>query len=298
MIEPSENYKEVSRVNWPDFCYNAINMKDTILICPKNDEESLMILKIAEKIDLPTIVSAQPHGAVLDREKDLLVKITELAPDAKQLAIVELPGPDTEDMLRKQGFQLKIIDHHRYDDLDRMSKKSSLEQFLEFFEISDEKLVELGFDSLMVQAVAAVDRGFIWELDKLDLSKEDYDRALEFYRSLTLELGPERRMREEEAAQVAWENREERDGVIIVESEDDKSSIRDALSFIIAKEYGEPRTIIIKQGDRRLYVQASDKARALYDKYGGFMFGQEVCWGILRDDGNIPSIDEVLKVIV
>lgn len=273
-------------------------MENTLLICPQNDEESLMILKIARKIGLPIVISDQPHGAVLSREKNLFARILETDPDTKRLVIVELPGPDVENELRGYGFELKIIDHHRYDDLDRMNKKSSLEQFLEFFEIDETKLKDLGFDSLMVQAVAAIDRGFIWELKKIGLSKEDFDRALEFYRSLTMELGPERRAKEEAAAQIAWDNREERDGVIIVKSEEDRVSIRDAISFIIAKEYGEPRTIIIKQGDRRLYVQASPHVRDLYDKYGGFTFGSDKCWGILKDDGNLPKVDEVLKVIV
>src|SRR5688572_8736726 len=109
--------------------------KTSILICPRNDEESLMILKIAEALGLSIVESNQPHGAKLDREGDLVARIQEANPNAKTLTIVELPGPKTEQELKDLGFELAIIDHHTYDDLDRMKPKSSLEQFLERYEV-------------------------------------------------------------------------------------------------------------------------------------------------------------------
>lgn len=273
-------------------------IKNSVLICPRNDEESLMILKIAEKINLPTVVSKQPHGAKLSREKKLVERIRKASPDAKQLIIVELPGPDTEQDLKDEGFEITIIDHHRYDDLDRMQKKSSLEQFLDHLKITDDQLKDLGFDPLMVSSVAALDRGFIWELKDQNLSKKDFKRALKFYRDLTLELGEERREREEEEARRAWDDREERDGIIFVQSDKDDLSIRDAISFIVAEEFSKPQPVLIIQGERRMYVQDCDRALDLYDKFGGFTFGQDKCWGILSEDKNLPSVDEVLAVIV
>lgn len=273
-------------------------MEKTVLVCPKNDEESLLILKITEALDIPTVVSDQPHGAKLSREKKLLERIRKAQPDVERVVIVELPGLEQEKELREAGFEVVIIDHHRYDELDRMKKESSLEQFLELFEIDNEGLSELGFDPILVKAVAAMDRGFIWELREEGMKDKDFQRALKYYRELTLELGGERRVKEERVAQAAWDKREERDGLVIVRSEESEISIRDALSFLAAEEYGEPKTMVIVQGDRRLYVQESERAKELHDHFGGFTFGQDRCWGILAEDKSLPALDEVLSIAV
>lgn len=274
-----------------------MNINNTVLVCPRNDEESLMILKLAEKINLSVVISKQPHGAKLDRESELLARITEANPDVQTVVIVEIPGPKTEKILEEQGLEVIIIDHHRYDELDRMRAQSSLEQFIALFAITDEQLQAWGFEPRMVQAVAAIDRGFVWELERVGISGEQKKRALDFYRKLTLELGDERREREEAQAKIAWSEREDRGGVIIITSEEDRISIRDAISFIVAEQIGRPQTVLIKQGNRRLYVQESAKAMDLYHHFGGFTFGGDRCWGILSEDGNLPSIDEVLAIM-
>ncbi|MDP2631546.1 MAG: hypothetical protein Q8P30_02125 [Candidatus Uhrbacteria bacterium] len=275
-----------------------IDISKTVLICPRNDEESLMILMIAEKLGLATVISGQPHGAKLDREKNLLARVMDENPEAQTLVIVELPGIGAEKELEEQGLNVIIIDHHRYDDLDRMRDKSSLEQFIDLFNVTDAMLSDFGFDSDMVRGVGVIDRGFLWELPKAGYNGEKRRKVIEYYRKLTLELGQDRRAREEEAAQVAWESREERDGVIIIHSDEDKSSIRDAISFIIAKEFEKPTPAIIIQGKRRMYVQDSDSAKDLHEKFGGFTFGHDRCWGILTDEEPLPNLDEVLEIVV
>lgn len=275
-----------------------MNIQETALICPRNDEESLMILKLAEKLQLPTVISEQPHGAKLEREKDLPQRIEEVNDQAKELVIVEIPGPEIEQALRDRRYKVTLIDHHRYDHLDRMQVQSSLEQFIELFAITDDQLKEWGFDPRMVEAVGAIDRGFLWELSRAGFAGKERKEAIAFYKSLTHELGTERRQKEEEHAQSAWEKREERDGIIIVTSPEDRISIRDAVSFIMAEQFEEPRPVMIIQGVRRMYVQDSDKAKNLYDHFGGFTFGQDRCWGILREDGDLPKVDEVLRIIV
>ncbi|MCH8049269.1 hypothetical protein IH979_00985 [Patescibacteria group bacterium] len=277
---------------------DRILIKESVLICPRNDEESLMILKLAQKLGLPTVVSQQPHGAVLKREKKLLARIQEANPDAKRLVIVELPGPEVEKELEDQGFEVVIIDHHRYDGLDRMQEKSSLEQFMDLFGIGDDELTAWGFDPKLVSAVGAIDRGFLWELKKEGIVGEEKKRVIEFYKSLTNELGIERRQKEEAKAREAWEKREVRDGVTIVKSDEDLISIRDAVSFIVSEEFDEPQPVLILQGDRRMYLQDSDRAKALYDRFGGFTFGKDRCWGILSEERKLPSVDEVLSIIV
>lgn len=270
---------------------------ESILLCPRNDEESLQIIEIAEKLGVKVLISEQPHGAKLSREKDLVVRMQELHPDAKGIVIVEIPGEKDEQELRDLGYEVMIIDHHTYDELDRMNAKSSIEQFLDLYEIDELLLRALGFDPVMIEAVGAIDRGFVWELEKLGWSESQKAKARKYYRELTMQLGSPRREREEEAAHIAWKGRREEGGVLIVESDADDVSIRDAISFIIADEIGQPTTTIIRQGTRRIYVQETDETPRLKAAFGGFTFGQNRCWGVLREDGTLPSVDEVKKIL-
>ena len=288
-------------------------MKNTVLICPKNDEESLLIVAIAEALGIPTVLSKQPHGARLDREKKLVERIRKALSAANaspamgrmggdkriEVAIVEIPGPAAEEDLRKQGFKVKIIDHHRYDDVSRMKKKSSLEQFLDFFKIDDRVLSQLGFPPKMVRAVGAIDRGFIWELENEPLTKAERKLALKFYQVLAHQARGNRQEKEEKAARTAWDAREKVRGVWVVRSKDDRISVRDALSYIVAEEIGKPTTLVIFQGKRRVYAQETPRAKKLYEKFGGFTFGRDRCWGILAEgNGVLPSLDEILEIIV
>ncbi len=273
---------------------------NTGLVCRKNDEESLIIQYLAQAIGLPTVISDQPHGAKLSREPNLLYRVMKADPEVKRVVIVEIPGEVEEEMLRVQGFEVVIIDHHRYDDLDRMKVKSSLEQFRELFALDDAAVEKLGFDPITVNAVGLIDRGFIWELKKEGWSQENIERGIAGYRALAQALDAEKFAQEEIDAEVAWRAREERDGIVIIKLEDDMMSIREALSFIVAREFPDgPPTLIIFQGQRRVYVQDCDQAKALFDHFGGFTFGQDRCWGMLATvDRPLPALDEVLKLIV
>lgn len=259
-----------------------------------------MILKLAKAINLPVVISDQPHGAKLHREPNLSMRINRADESAKKIVIVEMPGEESEAELRAQGLEVVIIDHHRYDDLDRMQSKSSLEQFRELFALDDQAIIKLGFDPIVVNAVGLIDRGFIWELKKEGWAQENIERGIAGYRALAKELDADKFAQEEIDAEVAWREREERDGLVIIKLDDDMLSIREALSFIIAREYSAgPPTLVILQGERRIYVQDSDRAKALFDHFGGFTFGQDRCWGMLATvDRPLPLLDEVLKLIV
>ena len=275
-----------------------MNKQNTVLLCPRNDEESLQILKLAEAISLPTIVSRQPHGARLEKEKDLLARVMEVNPNVTDLVIVEIPGPHVEQELIDQGIDVTIIDHHRYDDLDRMKQESSLEQFLAHFSIDNHQLVALGFDPKMIAAVGAIDRGFLWELKNEDLTEDERSQAIEYYKQLAVEVGGERREKEEALADQIWSQREEHDGILILRSPEPDVSVRDSLSFLVAKAYpDDPPQTIITQGSKRIYVQESPQAKALYDRYGGFTFGRDACWGKLSDTGDLPTVDDVLAIM-
>ena len=272
---------------------------DSLLLVPRNDEESLQFLKIAQAFSIPFLVSTQPHGARLEREEDLLARIKERLPGVKRVVIVEIPGAEEEEALLEAGIEVIVIDHHRYEELDRTNDKSSLEQFLAYFEIMDEALREKGFDPDMVSAVGAIDRGFLWELKKIGYTGERYQKALTYYRDLARELDLERMEREEGAAKTAWKGRKEEGGIIVIEWPNNEPSIRDALSFIVAENYPDaPPTTYIRQGTRRVYVQETEKARELHARFGGFTFGRDACWGYFAPDGDLPAKEEIFEVLL
>jgi hypothetical protein len=268
----------------------------TVLVCPRNDEESLQILKIAKAFNIATVISAQGHGAKLEFEPDIKDRIMKADPDASTVVIVEIPGLVKENELRESGLEVCVIDHHRYNDLDRLNDKSSLEQFLDYFQISDEELRNAGFDTVLIAAVAANDRGFLWELHKMGLSEQEEQRAIRYIKELVYELGFGDRKKEEDEAREAWNARREQDGFLIIESDNDEIDIRDAVSYLIFDEFKSPKPTIIKQGEYKLYVQETIKAQLLIEKYGGFLFGGGRCWGIVAEkDSKLPEIDEILK---
>lgn len=256
-----------------------------------------MICKIAEAAGIPTLVSMQPHGAKLEKEENLLARIRAANPRAVNVTIVEIPGLDVEEQIRAAGVQVAIIDHHRYDNLNRMQDKSSLEQFLEMFGIEDADLQGWGFDPALVRGVGIIDRGFLWALRNEVADTAEQKRIRDFYRSLNAELGKDRAVIDA-VAQEAWDSREVQDGIIIVRSPRKDVGIRDAISFLIADTFDTPQQAIVVEGDRRLFVQESDKAPALFAHYGGFTFGRDRCWGIQAlVEKPLPPLSDVLKRI-
>lgn len=270
---------------------------DILLVTPRNDEESLQILKIAEKLNIPHLVSQQPHGTRLHHEPELVEQI--ISSPQEQVAIVENPSLEAESRLQNAGKTVHIIDHHRYDDLNRMKPESSLEQFLALFEITQEDLETAGFNNDLVQAVGALDRGFVWELRKVGYSGERYQRALDYYQALGEEIDGETWNIEREAAAKAYANRRTEGNYLVIEQESDRPSIREAISFLIAADYEkEPPQAIIRQGKARIYLQDSKHAAMLHSTFGGFTFGQDLCWGIdARQTDYLPSVEEVLSVL-
>lgn len=254
-----------------------------------------MILQIAQAAGIPVLISEQPHGARLAREEHLVDRLRQVNPRAQKVFIVEIPGPAEEKMLTEQGYDVHVIDHHRYDALDRMQERSSLEQFLDAFGFDDAALVVLGFDPVLVRGVGMIDRGFLWALRNEVADPVLQKRIRDYYRSLSLQLGKDRAAMEK-AAQEAWEGREVRDGLIIVRSPSKTIGIRDAISFIIADTFDTPQSTLILEGDRRMFVQESDAATALFAKYGGFTFGRDRCWGIqAQKDRPLPPVEDVIS---
>jgi hypothetical protein len=210
---------------------------------------------------------------------------------------VEIPGPNVEDELRSVGYEVVIIDHHRYDELDRMKHLSSLEQFLQVFELDDARLQALGFDPVLIRGVGMIDRGFVWELKKEGLSKADQKRIRDHYVSLMNELGSPAEGSVEEARR-AWEAREQVGNVMVVKSKRADVKIREALSFVLADLYEEPPQVLIFEGNGRISLQDSDQAPKLHETFGGFTFGQDKCWGFQPEPGRPgPSLKDILQIL-
>ena len=266
----------------------------SILICPQNDVESATIIAIAEVLRIPCVLSKQPHGATLDIEPHVVDRIRHTNPIAHDVVIVEMPSVSAEDRLRELGFDVHIVDHHRYENLDRMQMESSLEQFRKLFAVDDATLIAAGFDPVLIAGVGMIDRGFVWELTKMNVEEKDRKRIIAYYREQSTALDPDR-VQEEKEAKKAWEHRESVEGVIVVRSDAKELSIRDAISFIVAEHFDTPPVVLIHQPGRIVYVQDTTTARALQRTFGGFTFGQDLCWGRAIDaHGDIPDAEEVL----
>ena len=273
-------------------------MSATILVCPKNDEESLQILKVAQAAGYPVVISDQPHGARLYNEPNLIARLKYADHEARRVAIVEIPGPKVEDELRSIGYEVVIIDHHRYDDLDRMQHLSSLEQFLNVFGISDAQLQHWGFDPVLVRGVGMIDRGFVWELKKEGIAKDNQKRIRDHYISLMRELGSPSQEAVDEAKR-AWDAREQAGELLVVRSHRADVKIREALSFVVADLYEEPPQILILEGNGRVSLQDSDLAPKFHQTFGGFTFGQDRCWGFAPEPGRpAPTIENMLRIAV
>jgi hypothetical protein len=142
-----------------------MDLARSLLICPCNDGESAAILDIGRKVGLNARQSRQPWGARLEAEPESTFQDL---PD--NIIIVEIPGPAKEEELSK-NHRLFIIDHHRYGDLDRFNRRSSLEQFADLIGYSLNR---------WERGIALNDRGYIDALRKDGYSMEEIHRIRRF----------------------------------------------------------------------------------------------------------------------
>jgi|GEM_PF-500577 len=290
------------------------DLSNVVLLCPKNDVESTLILEIAKKIGLEIIESNQHHGAVLKNEKDLLEKLAKL--NKREIWIVEIPGPREEKVLRGKGYKVRVIDHHWYQlperKLDRTKKQnrylpSSLEQFLKFVNLKDSDLKKFGFDPIVVKGTGYLDAGFIKVLIKHGYSKTDIKKVLKFQDKILKEIFPSY-IAGRKLAKKAWQKKEKIGKYYLVRSKY-KRNLRAQVIDVAALDgiYNQP-LIVEDYNGGKLYVQNFDPRiiRKLQNKIKGhtFTFGTNKCWGIdnfkTRKMGHpmisLQEICEILKI--
>ncbi len=281
-----------------------MKIASTVLIIPPNDAEAILISQIADKIGLHTIKSRQTHGASLDKGRDFAKEIRHKK--YKTVIVVEMPGLKMEARLKKITSELIIIDHHHYTGLDRAHDAktgkmlgSSLEQFIQLFKLSDTKLIKLGFDPFLVRGIAIMDRGYVWALFDEGYIKSEVKKVLTYHDDLIAPLkNKSTELNKQKSAHRSWERRIKWNNFFIVKSGADLQ-LRPRLSRIVVDEIGKPTPLIIIEKARHLiYVQESDHALHLLEKFGGFTFGLDRNWGYRNEKGKkTVSLKDVKKAI-
>lgn len=278
-----------------------LERKKCLLIVPVNDEEAYTIAELGEKIGMQVYRSRQPHGARLEEEPGILDLIRSCGCDT--VVTVELPGPEVEEQIRSLGKDLTIIDHHRYTDLDRARDSatgkllpSSLEQFLDLAGLDDAELKELGYQPRLVRAVGLWDAGYIWALIKAGYSRDEIEAFERHKAELERRIGiPSATAASRQAAEQAWQDRQQWNGYTIVTADDPKAHIRSLVSRMAAKEFWKPTPMLISErGGQRLYAQETPSALALYENFGGFTFGGDQNWGYdSLDEGKEIKLQQI-----
>ena len=298
------NKKEISNISERA---KIMEMRSKVaVLCPDNDSEAHMILRLAKKADISTIRSEQPHGASLSLETDLESKLAQLK--KQEIWIVETPGVEKENELRSKGINVRIIDHHTYGDLDRLTdlesgkiKPSSLEQFLIMAKIDDKEIQSWGLNPKTIRGIGIMDAKYLRGLREAKYSREEMDLVLKLQREIEKEIRPEFD-KILKLAEKDWENRIERNGYLIINSMHG-GDIRHAISkiSIIHDMDAIPMIINIENGEK-ICVQnvSSEIVDKLKKGIEGktYTFGSGRCWGVdNREQVKKVTLEEILKIL-
>lgn len=277
-----------------------------LLVCPDNDAESHTIIELAKKAGIAVMVSDQPHGAKLDQEGDLAERV--LSFGKQEVWIVEIPGIEEEEALRRQGLAVKVIDHHTYEDLDRLAdeetgepKPSSLEQFLEKARISDDEMVSWGLKPKIVRGVGIMDAQYARGLREAGYTQEEINEVLEIKQAYHREANPEYEAIQH-AAEEAWENSTQRGDYIVLVS-DAGTRVRGAIAEMSIRKSldTQPLVISVKNGER-ISVQNVDAEviEKLNESFrdGTYTFGSGRCWGVNNAKRETAVVlEEIMQVL-
>jgi hypothetical protein len=189
------------------------------LIIPDNDGEAHMAIEIAKKLGMDVRISSQAWGARLDREIDNNPNI--LVNSKTTILLFEMPSKEIEEKMRKTGVSIEIIDHHQYRDDDRSKEASSLEQFLERLNLSDEQLKKLGFNIRFIMGISINDKAYIFGLREAGYSDDEIIKIREYDIKTQLKEKYEEALKRNEEI---YANRILEGNVVILETIDGDSS--------------------------------------------------------------------------
>ena len=248
-----------------------LHERNTTVISPKNDGESVAICDIAQRCSFDLRISEQKWGATLEKEFEVWPGTFKNL--KKNVVIVEIPGPQKEAVMKEdKRCNLFIIDHHSYPSLNRAHVYSSLEQFAQ---LAGYRL------SRFEMGVAINDRSFIGALLDRGYSKEETEEI----RRYDLEA---QGYKEEDFIKMrkVYATGKEEHGCYVVQTTYERSSY---LSDIHYWANGERNLdlLIFKPGKDGAaaslsYSGGPETARLLYEKVGGYAGGDEaysMYWG-------------------
>ena len=264
------------------------NLDNVLLITIDNDAEARLILTIATKAGMRVYRSAQRHGATLDEETGI-VEFAQTV-DLPCIWTIEMPGEKTEAELRTSGFDLTIIDHHTYGDLDRVHDAegtrvpSSLEQFLLHAEITKTDLAHLGFDPLLVYGIGIMDDRYVQGLRKAGYDKRQIENVLDYREELERQIDPHYDERVQ-AAELAWKKKLIHKGFIVYVSENNLSISRLVSTIAIRHSVESKPSIIFCRGGKQIFVLniLTDQVERLNRAFPGrytWTYGAGHCWGL------------------
>lgn len=279
-----------------------------LLICPDNDPESRMIQLLAKHMSMSVLSSKQFHGAKLEKEEGIVDKVSDVG--KPEVWIVEIPGPEIEQELRKRGFEVHLIDHHTYGELDRVTdsasherKRSSLEQFIAEADVTDEELREWGYDPRIVKGLGILDDRFAEGLREDGYAQEEITRVVDFSTAFSREMNP---VFDEiqKAAEEDWKHREDWNGYILIRSTSNRD-VRGAIGYQALREgLDHVPAIISSCGGKKIFLQNADPedVKLLQKEIpptNTFTFGSGRCWGY-DSRGGVPTVtlDQVLRKLI
>lgn len=245
-----------------------ITNTNTSIICPYNDGEICLIVDIAKKLNFDVRVSNQTWGAVLSKELDeTFVNLKE------NVIIIEMPGIEKENEIKKSR-NLIIIDHHKYQDLDRSNPKSSLEQFADIVSYKFNRW-EMG--------IALNDRGYIYALKENGYNDEEIKKIREFDLSCQGYKAEDFKILEEDYRKGYIFN-----DSYIVETKNNKTSYLADLHFLENEKRNKPLDLFVftMSGEKKIneinFYGFPETAKTLYAELGGWCGGDEkksMFWG-------------------
>lgn len=242
-----------------------LDLEQTTFVIPENDGEAKEIIRLLRARGADVRVSKQGWGARLDQEPAKNLQGARL-----NIVVVEMPSPELEARLEKDGHRVFVVDHHDYEGLSRHRPESSLEQVA--------KLIGHELDRAQL-GVAINDRSYIYGLAEHGYSKADIARIRE---SDVSAQGVS--SKDLAVCKAAYQRRVELDGLTVVVAKTTKVSFIGDLHTL--SEPDRVRDLLIVSMNKGAPVEANfygdpDRALALQQKLGGWSGGGDKSkfWG-------------------